>query len=201
MGVRLPAAAGVPPAAGPTRVLGVDPGSHKLGWGVVERAGNRYSHLGSGTLVGRGNGFVARMCTIVAGLEDVLARFAPASCAVETAFTGKNMHSALVLGQSRGAVLVTLGRAGLTAVEYTPGQIKLATTGRGQAEKEQVQSMVRLLLRLGEQPLGLDASDALACALCHAQLATWRAPTPPAPQPRSTRRRPAPLPSLPGGSS
>jgi len=92
----------------------------------------------------------------------------PEAVSVETVFHAKNAQSALVLGQARGVALLCAAQAGAPVFEYTAGQIKLAATGRGRAEKEQVQTMVRLVLGIDEA-LALDASDALAAALCHAQ--------------------------------
>lgn len=172
------------------RVLGIDPGSRNLGWGIVEMHGSRALHIGSGTLQARQPAFVPRMCQLITGLEAVVAQYAPCAAAVETVFTAKNMHSALVLGQARGAILVTLARAGLGIHEYTPMQIKQAATGRGRADKMQVQQMVRLLLGLGAQPIELDTSDALAAALCHAQAGQWAASATASP------RRPSATPSV-----
>ena len=150
------------------RVLGIDPGSHRTGWGVVEGSGGRLVCLGAGVVRAHGTSTAERLRSIHDGLAELLRRFAPEAVSVETVFHAKNAQSALVLGQARGVALLCAAQAGAPVFEYTAGQIKQAATGRGRAEKEQVQTMVRLVLGVDE-PLALDASDALAAAICHAQ--------------------------------
>jgi len=151
------------------RVLGIDPGSHRTGWGVVDAAGSRFSHVASGVVAAHGESTAARLAAIYDGLESVLREHAPDAVAVETVFHAKNSQSALVLGQARGVALLCAARAGASVHEYTAGQIKQAATGRGRADKEQVQRMVTMILGLAG-PMPLDATDALAAALCHAQM-------------------------------
>lgn len=176
------------------RVLGVDPGSHKTGWGVVAGAGSRFSYVASGTVVAGKGSLTERLCSIANELEAVIAKHAPSSLSIETIFHAKNSQSALRLGHARGVALLCAGRAGLAVHEYTAGQIKQASTGRGRAEKEQVQQMVRMILGLGDS-MGLDESDALAAAICHLQLvdsadAIARAhPVAPKSKPSSLRRK------------
>lgn len=153
------------------RVIGIDPGSHHLGWGVVEAHGSRLVHVASGTLHAPPGELVTRLCYLAERLEALLAQHKPAAGAVESLFYAKNARSALNLGHARGVALLCLGRAGVAVHEYTPGQIKQATTGRGAADKEQVQVMVRMLLGLAMAPEDLDTTDALAAALCHVQRA------------------------------
>jgi crossover junction endodeoxyribonuclease RuvC len=150
------------------RVLGVDPGSHNLGWGIVEVCGNRFVHVASGTLVAPAGELVDRLCYLGTALEERLQTHAPTVAAVENIFHARNSQSALILGHARGAVLYCLGRRGIPVFAYTPGQIKQANTGRGAAQKEQVRAMVCMVLGLRTE-MGLDTSDALAAALCHAQ--------------------------------
>ncbi len=150
-------------------VLGIDPGSHRTGWGVVWCEGSVLRHLASGILSGEGDTLSARLCAIADALDVLLARHQPEAVAVETIFHAKNSQSALLLGHARGVALLSAARAGAQVFEYTAGQIKQATVGRGRADKEQVRTMVRAILGL-QGPLGLDASDALAAAICHAQL-------------------------------
>lgn len=184
------------------RVLGIDPGSHNLGWAVVERVGSRLHHVASGTARGGAGDFSARIARLMAELEAAVTAHAPKAAALETAFAGKSVRSALVLGQARGAVLLTLARAGLHVTEYTPGQIKQAATGHGQADKLQVQAMVRRLLALPhDAPMGTDTSDALACAVCHAQQSAWqlalRRGVDATPTPAPVRSRPPAAPEAP----
>jgi crossover junction endodeoxyribonuclease RuvC len=150
-------------------VLGIDPGSHKTGWGVVVGDGSRLTHVASGIIVGGAGELPARLCAIADGLEDLLRRHTPNAVSVETIFHAKNSQSAIALGQARGVALLVAARAGAQVFEYTAGQIKQATTGRGRADKEQVAQMVSVILGVRDFA-ALDASDALAAAICHAQM-------------------------------
>lgn len=150
------------------RILGVDPGSQVTGYGVVERDGTSVRHVAHGTLrPPRTAGLGARLADIHAGLGEVVALHEPDLAVVEAAFVGKNPRSALALGQARGAALAVLGAAGLSIVEFSPREIKLAVVGTGTAQKRQVQLMVKKLLSLTAVPAE-DAADALAAALCRA---------------------------------
>ena len=151
------------------KVLGIDPGSHRTGWGVVSLAGSRLVHEGSGVILARGEDVAGRLLCIAEELEGILQLFQPDAVSVETVFHAKNSQSALILGQARGVAIVSAARAGAKLFEYTAGQIKQATVGRGRADKMQVQEMVRLILGI-EAHLELDTSDALAVAICHAQM-------------------------------
>lgn len=152
-------------------VLGLDPGSHRTGWGVVQVTGSRLTHIASGVVFGENGELAERLCVLADGLDAVLGKHRPEVLAIESIFHAKNAQSALVLGHARGIAMLCAVRAGLRVFEYTAGQIKQATTGRGRAEKEQVQAMVRMILGIGPTiELILDQSDALAAAICHAQL-------------------------------
>ena len=151
------------------RVLGIDPGSHVTGWGVVEAVGSRMLHVASGVIRAPHEALVARLLAIADALDALLAEHQPQAVSVETVFHSVNAQSAIKLGQARGAALLCAGRFGAPVFEYTAGQIKQAVTGRGRAEKAQVQTMIRLLLGLSEA-MPFDASDALAAAMCHAQM-------------------------------
>jgi len=155
------------------RVMGVDPGSQTTGYGVIESDGRRYKLIEyAGIHPPSGLSFAERLLAISKKLEEVIERLAPQACAVEEAFFAVNVKSALKLSHVRGVVLVTAARAGVEVFEYSPLEIKSALVGYGRAEKEQVQEMVRLLLKLKEPPRPLDASDALATAICHANIAS-----------------------------
>ncbi len=150
-------------------ILGIDPGSASTGYGVVERRSGCLRALAHGTIVPpRGLPFLDRLPHIASAIEALVRRVAPDGAAVEDVFHARNSRVALQLGHVRGAVLLPLLRAGVPIHEYPPRLVKKAVTGSGAAEKEQVRRMVRLLLGLGESPLSLDASDALAVAICHA---------------------------------
>ena len=151
------------------RLLGLDPGSRRLGWGVIEVEGSRLHHLGHGTVVAKESQPLARrLVTMHEGLEDVLARFEPASVGLEQVFTGRNPRSALTLGQARGIVLLSVGRRDLEHAEYAPAEIKLAVSGNGRASKSQLARLLERLLGLDLADSSEDSTDALAVAVCHA---------------------------------
>jgi crossover junction endodeoxyribonuclease RuvC len=150
------------------RVLGIDPGSHATGFGVLERRGGDVVHLAHGVIRTRGDGLAARLAYLHAALREVIEQHRPSVAAVEQVFVEASPRSALVLGQARGAVLSALGAAGLVVCEYSPAEVKQAVTGTGRAPKAQVQVMVRRLLELERAP-AKDAADALAVALRLAQ--------------------------------
>ncbi len=153
---------------GALRILGVDPGSSVTGFGVVERRGSRVVHVAHGTLrTQRGAALADRLAAIQTGLSAAIAEHRPQVVVVERIFAGRSARSALVLGHARGVALVTAALAGLSVLEYTAPEIKLAVVGTGAAEKRQVQAMVARLLGLAVAP-AFDAADALAAALCHA---------------------------------
>jgi crossover junction endodeoxyribonuclease RuvC len=156
-------AAGV--AAGAVRVLGVDPGTVVLGWGIVEGSGRAIEHVASGVIRMRGTR-AERLAEICDVLADVCARFGPVALSLEQSFVGDNVQSALRLGEARGAVMVAACRARLAVAEYSPAQIKVAVAGSGRAGKVQMQMMVGRLLGIA-QALAADEADALGAAICH----------------------------------
>ncbi len=150
------------------RVLGVDPGSDTTGYGVVDSRGSQYELVEyAGIRAPSRFNFAERLLIINQRLEEVIARLRPDACSVEETFYAINVKSALKLGHVRGVVLVAAARAGVPVFEYSPLEIKSALVGYGRAEKHQVQEMVKILLKLKEPPEPLDASDALAAAICH----------------------------------
>ncbi|HSE38806.1 MAG TPA: crossover junction endodeoxyribonuclease RuvC [Blastocatellia bacterium] len=158
------------------RVLGVDPGSDTTGYGVIDSDGRQYQLVEYAGIRGlKRLSFAERLLEISLKLEEVIARLSPQACAVEDTFYAVNVKSALKLGQARGAVLVAAARAGVEVFEYSPLEIKSALVGYGRAEKGQVQEMVRILLGMKTAPEPLDASDALAIAICHINIASTRA--------------------------
>ena len=158
------------------RVLGVDPGSDTTGYGVIDSDGRHYVLVEYAGIRGPRNlSFAERLLVISQKLEEVIERLSPEACAVEDTFYAVNVKSALKLGQARGAVLVAAARAGVEVFEYSPLEIKSALVGYGRAEKLQVQEMVRVLLGMKSAPEPLDASDALAIAICHVNIASTRA--------------------------
>lgn len=147
------------------RLLGVDPGSHKTGWGLIDVDGNKLHHVDNGVLMlDDDRSLTVRLVDLCHRLNDVVVRYRPDSAAVEDVFVQKGARSALILGQARGAALATLGLAGLRVESIPTSQVKLRVTGRGHAEKAVVAEMVRALLGLKEVPFE-DAADALAVAI------------------------------------
>jgi crossover junction endodeoxyribonuclease RuvC len=148
------------------RILGVDPGSRRTGFGVIECHGADYVHVAHGCLNVGAAVMTERLRMIFDGLQALIDEHQPAEVAVERVFVNRNVESALKLGQARGAALCAVPK-GLPVFEYAPRAIKLALVGSGAAEKSQVSHMITTLLRLSER-IGPDASDALAVAVCHA---------------------------------
>jgi crossover junction endodeoxyribonuclease RuvC len=153
------------------RILGLDPGSLITGYAVIDCAGSKSQYLASGSIRTRGESFPNRLEDIFGAVTKLVAEWQPEEIAIERVFMHRNADSALKLGQARGAALCgtfAAGAAGGAKVfEYAPREVKLAVVGTGAAQKEQVQLMVKQLLRLSGT-LGADAADALAIALCHA---------------------------------
>jgi crossover junction endodeoxyribonuclease RuvC len=153
-------------AATDCRILGIDPGSRRLGFGVIDVRGPDARCVAHGRIEVEGLPMVARLVRLHAGVRELVEVHRPQEIAVEKVFVNRNVDSALKLGQARGAALAALG--GLEIAEYAPRAIKLATVGFGGADKLQVAHMMRAVLEV-EGRLTADAADALAVALCHAQ--------------------------------
>lgn len=150
------------------RVLGIDPGSETLGWGVIEGSGLKYAPVDFGTVRSSPReAFSKRLLKIYAGVEKVIEKFQPDVLSIEEAFYAANVSVAMKLGQVRGVVLLLGEKSGMEIAEYSPRLIKKTVVGYGAAEKHQVQEMVKLLLRLKNTPQPHDAADALAIAICH----------------------------------
>jgi len=148
-----------------TIIIGIDPGSRRTGYGVIQLQGNRHIYLASGHLDLTSYPGAERLRQIYLKLTDVIETYHPHEAAIEQVFMHENPNSALKLGQARGAAIVALN---MPVSEYSAREVKKSVVGYGAAKKEQVQFMVRRLLNLTEQ-LQADAADALAIALCHAQ--------------------------------
>lgn len=161
-------------------ILGIDPGSIATGYGVIARDGNRLCFVDAGVVrPGRLDGendLAKRLEHIYAGLSEVIERLAPTVSAIEGIFHGNNPRSALLLGHARGAAILAAAHGGLCIHEYSPMEIKKAVVGYGRAEKFQIQQMVRVILNLHEK-MAMDASDALAVAICHANSTRYRCMT------------------------
>jgi len=150
------------------RVLGIDPGCETTGWGVVEGNARQYRLLEFGAIRTKpGQKFPARLAHISREIETVISRHNPDACALEDGFLATNLKVTLKLGQVRGVAMLAAERAALDIHEYSPRLVKQSVVGYGNAEKHQVQEMVRVLLSLNSLPEPQDAADALAVALCH----------------------------------
>jgi crossover junction endodeoxyribonuclease RuvC len=159
------------------KVLGIDPGSRRTGFGVIEVTGRTTRALAFGVLPGTGDSLPARLVAIGTALDLVLDENLPDLVSVEQAFHSNNPRSTLVLGQVRGLVLWLAARRGLPIHEFAPRSVKLSVTGQGGAGKPQVAAMVRRLLGLERTPVA-DAADALAVALCCARRSALTAAAP-----------------------
>ena len=157
----------------PMRVIGIDPGLQRTGWGVVDVEGTRIRHVANGVCQSAGADLAARLCSLHAGLTAVMRAFSPEAAAVEQTFVNKDAAGTLKLGQARGIALLVPAQAGLSVAEYAPNAVKKVVVGVGHADKAQVQHMVRMQLP-GVELEGPDAADALAIALCHAHHARFR---------------------------
>lgn len=155
------------------RVLGVDPGSRATGWALVVADGNRYHLEASGVVRPRGDERQARLADLSRLMSEVVAVRSPDCAAVESPFAGVNPKSALSLAESRGVILAVLGCNDLAVSSYTPAEIKSAIVGNGRAEKRQIGYMVVRLLNLKKTPPA-DAADAMAAALTHIHIGSWR---------------------------
>ena len=148
-------------------VLGVDPGSIVTGYGLVEKKQNQMSCLHAGTISSSNKiPFFQRIHKIYQSMVDIMECYHPTEMAIEDVFFAKNVKSALKIGHARGAVLIAAVQSGIKIFEYSPLEIKQSVVGYGRATKEQVRSMVQVILKLENQP-NTDTSDALATAICH----------------------------------
>jgi crossover junction endodeoxyribonuclease RuvC len=159
----------VPPPAPPVRrILGIDPGTRVAGWALIEATGNRSKLVAFGVLRMKTEEMPTRLKDLADGLRAVIAAHAPTAIAVETQFFGKSASAALTVGMARGVALLVAAEAGAPIHEYTPATVKKAVVGNGNASKEQVAAMVRVILGLAETPRPADVTDAIAIALTHA---------------------------------
>lgn len=149
------------------RILGIDPGSRLTGYGIIDRSGREFNYVASGCIRIEADYFPDRLQQIFNGLIQIVELYQPDVMAIEQVFMHKNADSALKLGQARGAAICAVQTKNLPVFEYAARQVKQAIVGKGNADKLQVQHMVKILLNLHGQ-LQLDASDALALALSHA---------------------------------
>src|SRR5258708_22858033 len=157
-----------PPIRHPVRILGIDPGLRRTGWGVIEIDGNRLSFVGCGSVEPpEGLPLASRLLAIHEGLAAVLGDFRPAEAAVEQTFVNKDGVATLKLGEARGVAMLAAAMCGISVAEYAPNQVKKTVVGAGHAEKNQIAVMLKILLPKAD-PKSSDAADALAIAITHA---------------------------------
>jgi crossover junction endodeoxyribonuclease RuvC len=150
-------------------ILGIDPGYGKIGYGVLEKNGNRYNTIDYGVIyTNKDLQLSSRLLNIKDELKNLIKQYKPDEAAVEELFFFKNVATAIQVGEARGVILLTLEEENIPIYEYTPYQIKQAVTGYGHAEKGQIQRALKLILKLEKNPTPDDAADALAAAFCHA---------------------------------
>lgn len=147
-------------------IIGIDPGSRFTGYGIVRMNGNEPAYIGSGCIKTGDGDLASKLKIIYDGVTALVEQFKPDAMAVEETFLSKNVQSTVKLSEARASAIVAGANQGLSVFEYTPMQIKQSVVGYGWADKEQVQFMVKKILRLNGNPQA-DAADGLACALCH----------------------------------
>ena len=151
------------------RVIGLDPGLRRTGWGVIERGeGGRLIHVASGVVATESGDLAPRLARLASGLREVMNAYAPDVASVEKTFVNRDPAGALKLGHARAVSLLIPAEAGVSVFEYAPNEVKKTVVGVGHAGKDQVAHMVKILLP-GAAPETADAADALAIAICHAQ--------------------------------
>jgi crossover junction endodeoxyribonuclease RuvC len=155
------------------RIIGIDPGLRRCGWGIIESDGNRLRFIACGTLTPPVDLSLAeRLALLYKGLRDLIELYHPDEAAVEETYVNAGPRSALQLGQARGVALMTPASMGLEVAEYAASLVKKSVVGAGHAEKAQVQLMVKTLMPTADFK-GADAADALAIAICHAHHRTF----------------------------
>jgi len=152
------------------KILGIDPGTGIVGWGIVKREGTKCTPLKFGVIKTKSTDKMAdRLKIIYDSISDIIKKEKPDAVAVEELFFFKNQKTIISVAQARGAIITAIRNSNIPVFEYTPLQIKQSITGYGRADKAQMQEMVRITLKLKEIPHPDDAADALAVAICHSQ--------------------------------
>lgn len=149
------------------RIMGIDPGLRCLGWGVIDVMGSRLSHVANGQCRSEGADLAQRLVSLHRQLTDLVATYRPDAASIEMTFVNRDGAGTLKLGQARGVAVLVPASAGIPVAEYAPNAVKKTIVGAGHADKRQIDHMVRMQLP-GASPVGPDAADALALALCHA---------------------------------
>ena len=158
----------MPRAMSTVRIIGIDPGLRRTGWGLIVCEGTRLSHVADGVITSdQALSLAERLVQLRSALARVIAEWQPDEAAVEETFVNTDARATLKLGQARGIALLVPAEAGISVAEYAPNQVKKTVVGSGHAEKDQIHHMVKVLLPRA-QPRSPDAADALAIAICHA---------------------------------
>ncbi len=151
------------------RIIGIDPGTRNVGYGIIEEQGSGLCYIASGTVVTRGTELAQRLVEIYNGLKGVIQLYQPDEAGVETVYAGANIQTAIAIGEGRGVALLAAAESGIAVCGYEPSLIKKAVAASGRAGKEQVQEMVRILLALKSLPETDHEADALAIAITHSR--------------------------------
>ncbi|KLO21229.1 MULTISPECIES: crossover junction endodeoxyribonuclease RuvC [unclassified Marinitoga] len=150
------------------RILGIDPGYGRIGFGIIDKDGNNFKLVDFGVIeTNKKSDLNSRLLEIFDGINDLILKYNPDESAVESLFFFKNVKTAIQVGEARGVILLTLQKNNIPIFEYTPYQVKQAITGYGRAEKGQIQRMLKVVFNLKKNPTPDDAADALAIAFCH----------------------------------
>lgn len=160
------------------RILGIDPGTRVVGWGVIEADGDRLRAVACGAIRAGRDELPSRLVRVFDGLDAALREHAPDEVVIENVFVSKDPHATIALGEGRGVAILAAARLGLPVRQYTPAEIKKSVAGNGRASKPQVQRMVRLHLAMDALPSPFDAADALAAAICRARRVRMDVPGP-----------------------
>jgi crossover junction endodeoxyribonuclease RuvC len=156
------------------RIIGIDPGIAIVGFGILEKQGNRLKPVQYGSIqTEAGLPVPLRLKQLFEAMQSLLGTYQPEEMAVEKLYFNRNVTTAFTVGQARGVIMLAAELAGIPVYEYTPLQVKQAVTGYGGAEKKQIQEMVRLLLKLKEVPKPDDVADALGIAITHSHFVTF----------------------------
>jgi len=150
------------------RILGIDPGTVKTGWGIIDASGQNMRYIAAGVLKQKsGSDISARLLYFHQELIKIIEQYHPQSCGIESPFVGENVRSAFTLGKAQGVAILAAATKGLSTVEYLPNLVKQRLSGYGHSTKEQLQITLKLLLDNADLPSETDATDALAIAVCH----------------------------------
>lgn len=159
------------------RILGIDPGYGIVGYGIVEKRGNKISHVIHGAIqTGKEENFEERLDYIYKQIIELIKIYSPELIAIESIYFYKNVKTAIFVGEARGVILLAIKHSNIPFVEFTPHQVKLTATGYGRASKVQIQKVMKMLLNLAELPKPDDAADALAISWCAAVAAQSKIP-------------------------